>query len=77
MVPNAVIMIIAPPSVSLHPLCGRNDSVFGQIVSALKRILKCYLWFVYAVMKRAKTGCVLKLMIDLWCEMICNIGSTV
>ena len=37
-VPNAVIMIIAPPSVSLHPLCGRNDSVFGQIVSALKRI---------------------------------------
>ena len=37
-VPNAVIIIIAPPSVSLHPLSGRNDRVFGQIASVLKRI---------------------------------------
>ena len=76
MVPKAVIMIIAPPSVSLHPLCGKNDSVFGQIVSDLKKMLRCY-FVILDVMKRAKTGCVSNLMIVLWYDMICNMGSTV
>ena len=78
MVPKAVIMIIALPNVNLHPLCGKNDSVFGQIVSDLKKILRCYsVIYFYNVIKRAKTGCVLNLMIDLWYDMICNMGSTV
>ena len=36
--PNVVIIIMAPPSVNLHPLSGRNDRVFGQMASVLKRI---------------------------------------
>ena len=77
MVPNAAIMIIAPPSVSLHPLCGKNDSVFGQIVSDLKKMLRCYCLLICGVMKHAKTGSVSKLIIVLWYETICYMGSMV